>query len=292
MTDIDPDDVDRLVELLARTRGVDLRAYKRATVTRRLQRRLDAREQPTVAAYLDLLEVDPGEVAALLDAVLINVTAFRRDEEAWRFLADEVLPGILDRAVGEPIRVWSAGCSTGEEAYTLAMVLAEALGPEVFSARVKIFATDVDEGALAVARAGVYPVEAVAELSAELVDRYFERLGDEVSFRSDLRQCLIFGRHDLLRDPRSPASTCSCAATRSCTSTPRPRPACWPGSASRWATTVSCSSGGPSCSAPARPSSPCWPSSTASSRSPVRHRPSHCPGAGSSRWLSAMALYQ
>ena len=121
------------------------------------RRQADARRRasPDYGSYIDYLEVHPEEFGRLFDTILINVTAFFRDPSAWEAVADEVIPRILaGKRPEDPIRVWSAGCASGEEAYTLAMVLAEALGIDAFRDRVKIYATDVDEEALARARHG------------------------------------------------------------------------------------------------------------------------------------------
>jgi two-component system CheB/CheR fusion protein len=152
--------------------------------------------------YQDYLEVHPDEFAAFFDTLLINVTGFFRDPAAWDFVADEVAPRILSgKERGAPIRVWSAGCASGEEAYTIAMILAEALGPEQFRERVKIYGTDVDEGALARARQAVYGAKELEAVPDAFTERYFEPSNDNgVIFRTDLRRSLIFGRHDLLQD--------------------------------------------------------------------------------------------
>ena len=132
-------------------------ADKRPSLSRRIRKRMDAVQVETYEEYRDYLEVHPREHVQLVDTILINVTDFFRDEEAWRYLTDEVVPMIVARKAGDgPIRVWSAGCATGQEPYGLAMVLAEALGVEAFRQRVKIYATDTDDQALSVARSGVF----------------------------------------------------------------------------------------------------------------------------------------
>jgi two-component system, chemotaxis family, CheB/CheR fusion protein len=136
---------------------------------------------------------------------LINVTAFFRDAPAWAFLASEIIPKLIGAKLpGAPIRVWSAGCASGEETYTIAIMLAEALGWDEFRRRVKIYATDVDEHALAQARQAIYDAKAVKDLPTELLDKYFERAGTQYVFRSDLRRAMIFGRHDLIQDAPMP----------------------------------------------------------------------------------------
>jgi two-component system CheB/CheR fusion protein len=151
-------------------------------------------------AYLDHLIVHTDEFTRLFDTILINVTTFYRDPEAWRFLQEEVLPPMLQRREGKPIRVWSAGCASGQEACTAAMVLAEALGVEEFRDRVKIYATDVDEDALAYARHASYTAAEVEPVPSELLEKYFVPTDDRFVLRKELRRSMIFGRNDLVQD--------------------------------------------------------------------------------------------
>src|SRR4051794_3246464 len=152
-------------------------------------------------SYVDHLQAEPAELTALLDALLINVTSFFRDEAPWELLAKQLLPEILaGLKPHEPLRVWSAACASGEEAYSLAILLHELLGDEAFRSRVKVYATDIDNDALATARAGWYPPAALEAVSAERKATYFVAENGGYRFRPDLRQSLIFGRHDLLQD--------------------------------------------------------------------------------------------
>jgi two-component system, chemotaxis family, CheB/CheR fusion protein len=192
---------DALLDFVRRSRGLDFAGYKRASLERRFRRRLDAVECDSYADYLDYLEVHPEEFEQLLDSLLINVTEFFRDPPAWEHLADELLPGLIAaKPPDQPIRVWSAGCASGEEAYTAAIILAEALGESAYSERVKIYATDIDEDALAHARQATYSAKAVEAVPAELRERYFERQDLRFCFRKDLRRTVIFGRNNLVQD--------------------------------------------------------------------------------------------
>src|SRR4051794_20672761 len=185
-----------LLHYLRDNRGVDFTGYKRTSLTRRIRHRMEQAGVSTFAEYLDVLQANSDEYAALFDTVLINVTAFFRDPESWDFVRDDVVPGLLARrGPEEPIRVWSAGCATGQEAYSLAMVLADALGSEAFRQRVKIYATDLDEHALAQARAAVYDAKAVASVPEALLTRYFDRTNGRYLFKKDLRRAVIFGRN-------------------------------------------------------------------------------------------------
>ncbi|MFP5219044.1 MAG: CheR family methyltransferase [Actinomycetes bacterium] len=195
------DEFEALLSYLRDTRGADFTGYKRPSLTRLVRRRMRTAGVETYRGYIDLLQVESGELAALLDVLLINVTGAFRDPVAWDVLRDELLPDVLARlAPDEPVRVWSAACATGQEAYSLAVLLHELLGHEEYLRRVKVYATDIDEGALAVARAGRYTSKELAGFADEQVAAYFGPDGDKLRFRADLRPTLIFGRHDLLQD--------------------------------------------------------------------------------------------
>jgi two-component system CheB/CheR fusion protein len=193
--------LESLLQHLRDSRGFDFSGYKRATLERRVRKRMAEVSAGSFADYADYLEANPREFRELFNTILINVTGFFRDPEAWDFLREETLPELV-RSVpdDEQIRVWSAGCASGEEAYTAAIVLLEVLGEEAFKHRVKIYATDIDEEALAEARAAVYPPRALEDLPQELVERYFVENGRGFAFRPDLRRSVIFGRNGLLQD--------------------------------------------------------------------------------------------
>ncbi|WP_433222783.1 CheR family methyltransferase [Dactylosporangium sp. CS-047395] len=198
MTQTDPD-FEALLVYLKEARGFDFTGYKRSSLMRRVDRRMSQVPPENYAEYLDYLQVHPDEFTALFNTILINVTGFFRDPDAWTALSREVLPRLVDEHDG-PLRVWSAGCASGEEAYTLAIVLAETMGPDSFRDRVKIYATDVDEESLAHARQATYTDRDLAHLEPELVERYFEPAGARYTFRKDLRRSIIFGRNDLVQD--------------------------------------------------------------------------------------------
>jgi two-component system CheB/CheR fusion protein len=132
---------------------------------------------------------------------MLNVTAFFRDRPAWDCLNAEIIPQIIDqKEESEPIRLWSAGCASGEEAYSIAIFFAEALGIEQFCQRVKIYATDLDEEAIAKGRQALYTAKSIEAISPEWQSKYFENKGSHFVFRNDIRRCVIFGRHDLIHD--------------------------------------------------------------------------------------------
>ncbi|UXA20460.1 CheR family methyltransferase [Mycobacterium sp. SMC-4] len=192
---------ESLLRYLRDARGFDFTGYKRTSLMRRVRHRMEQAGQSTFEEYLDTLQASADEFSTLFNTILINVTSFFRDTPAWDFLRDEVVPTLLaERGPTDPIRVWSAGCASGQEAYTLAMILAEAMGPDDFRQRVKIYATDVDEEALAEARTASYDAKAVESVRPELLDRYFESVNGKYLFRTDLRRAVIFGRNDLVKD--------------------------------------------------------------------------------------------
>ena len=193
---------ERILEHLRQTRGFDFTAYKRTSLMRRVRKRMQMVEVADFDAYLDFLEVHPDEFALLFNTILINVTSFFRDTEVWEMLRTTVVPELAAARNGDgPIRVWSAGSASGQEAYSAAMVLAEVLGVDEFRDRVKIYATDVDEEALAESRRAVYHAKQVAEVPPDLLQKYFDRSNNELySFNRDLRRSVIFGRHDLIQD--------------------------------------------------------------------------------------------
>jgi two-component system CheB/CheR fusion protein len=192
---------EALLEFLKRTRAIDFTGYKRTSLERRFRRRMDAVGCQSFNDYLDFLQVHPDEYEQLFEMLLINVTEFFRDPASWDLLRDEVLPGLLaNKPLDEPIRVWSAGTASGQEAYTCAIVLAELLGVDEYRDRVKIYATDIDEEALTQARLAVYTAKETESVPPELRERYFERADQRLGFRKDLRRTVIFGRNNLVQD--------------------------------------------------------------------------------------------
>jgi two-component system, chemotaxis family, CheB/CheR fusion protein len=179
--------------------GVDFRGYKPATIMRRLQRRIVATETQDLGGYLSFLHAHPEKCTQLVSSFLIKVTEFMRDPELFAVLREQVLPELLaaNRTRGGGLRIWSAGCATGEEAYSLAILVAELLGPELTQTEVKIFATDLDTEAIAVARRGIYPAESLARLGEGLVRRYFTLHSAGYEVTKQLRALVVFGEHDL-----------------------------------------------------------------------------------------------
>jgi two-component system CheB/CheR fusion protein len=195
------DSFEALLTYMRDSRGFDFTGYKRSTLMRRVRHRMAQVDHETFEEYLDVLQASSGEFSALFNTILINVTAFFRDPDAWDYIATDVIPRLLaERGPDNPIRVWSAGCASGQEAYTLAMLLAETLGADSFRRRVKIYATDVDEEALTEARAATYDAKAIESVPTGLLDKYFEQVNSRYVFHKDLRRAVIFGRNDLVKD--------------------------------------------------------------------------------------------
>ncbi|MDO9409363.1 CheR family methyltransferase [Patulibacter sp.] len=200
-TDDDDPGLEQLLAFLHERRGFDFSGYKRPTLRRRIRKRMADVGIEDYATYQDVLEVDSREYTQLFNTILINVTSFFRDRETWDALREDVVPELVAATPDDrPIRVWCAGCASGEEAYTIVMVLAEALGEDEFRRRVKIYATDIDEEALDEARQARYRDDQVEAVPEDLRERYFERAGSGWAFRSDLRRHVIFGRNDLVQD--------------------------------------------------------------------------------------------
>jgi two-component system CheB/CheR fusion protein len=193
--------LDQLLEFIKSTRGFDFTGYKRSSIERRVSKRMTEVGVDRYEDYLDYLELHSGEFAELFNTLLINVTGFFRDPTTWSHLAEDVVPQLVDGgATDAPLRIWCAGCASGEEAYTVAMVVARAVGDDAFRERVKIYATDIDEEALDQARQGAYQPRQVEDVPAEALDRFFERTDQRYVFRKDLRRAVIFGRNDLVQD--------------------------------------------------------------------------------------------
>jgi two-component system CheB/CheR fusion protein len=194
-------DFEDVLQYLKESRGFDFTGYKRTSLMRRVRHRMSQIGVEDYGDYIDQLQVNADEFSVLFNTILINVTAFFRDPEAWEYLRQEVIPTLLaERGPDDPVRVWSAGCASGEEAYSLAIALAEAMGPERFRQQVKIYATDVDDEALSHARHASYAERDLQSLPPELATKYFEHQNGRYSFRKDLRRSVIFGRNDLVQD--------------------------------------------------------------------------------------------
>ncbi|MBI5163231.1 MAG: PAS domain-containing protein [Magnetospirillum sp.] len=182
--------------------GHDFSHYKDKTFFRRIERRMQVRQCRDLAAYVQVVKTDPDEVTALFRDLLIGVTAFFRDRDAFEQLETLVIPHLFEhKGGGDTVRVWIPGCATGEECYSIAMLLAEAMDKIPVAPRVQIFATDVDERALAVARAGRYPRPLLEAVSPERLARFFIRVGETYTIVKPIRDLCVFSSHSIVRDP-------------------------------------------------------------------------------------------
>src|SRR2546421_818972 len=201
------DDVlQSILEQVSRQANIDFRLYKSTTILRRISRRIAVTHCSTMHDYLDYLKAYPQEVGELVKAFLINVTQFFRDSDAFTYLTSQILPKLIARGLerDHTLRVWAAGCATGEEAYSLAMLITELLGPELSQWSIKIFATDVDEAAINFARRGLYSENLLKDVPADYKDRFFERVDHGYRVSKMLRQMIIFGQQDLSRSAPFP----------------------------------------------------------------------------------------
>ncbi len=200
--EIDPE-FETLLDYIKNHRGFDFTGYKRPSLMRRVRIRMQIAEMETYGDYTDYLEVHPEEFFHLFNTILINVSSFFRDRSVWEYVQTEIVPQIVARKdlPRDRIRVWSAGCASGQEAYTLAMVIAEVLGIEEFHQKVKIYSTNIDEAALNQARQATYSVKEVEGIPEPLLEKYFKQTNGNYTFCQNLRRSVIFGRHDLLKDP-------------------------------------------------------------------------------------------
>ncbi|NTU80762.1 MAG: PAS domain S-box protein [Chloroflexales bacterium] len=192
--------LDLLVALRMRT-GHDFSQYKRPTLLRRIARRMQVTGTTTLLAYLELLRANTDEAPALLRDLLISVTNFFRDPAAWQAL-EAIIPQLFQgKEASDVVRAWVVGCATGEEAYTLAMLLSEHALTLECQLTVQVFATDIDEHAIAVARAGVYPETIAVDIAPERLQRFFTSEPGHYRVRKELRDLVLFMPHNVLRDP-------------------------------------------------------------------------------------------
>ncbi|MCT7378294.1 chemotaxis protein CheB [Chelativorans salis] len=193
--------LDPILALLRLRCGHDFRHYKRTTLLRRVHRRMGLANLEAVDDYTDLLRSNPAEIAALVKDLMISVTRFFRDPEAWETLDKTVLaPLVAERDSDAPIRLWAPGCATGEEAYSLAMLLTERAEAAQKQFQIKIFATDSQDDNLNLARAGVYPEAAVSAIPPDRLRRFFDKLDGSYEIKKELRDLVVFAPHNLLRD--------------------------------------------------------------------------------------------
>jgi len=195
------DGLTRIFAMLRERCKVDFTFYKPSTVTRRIERRMTVTQSNTINDYVAYLNNYPGEVSALFRELLIGVTSFFRDPAAFDRLLTEDLPELIRSSDGTELRFWVAACSTGEEAYSLAMLVREAMENVGIRRDVKIFATDIDKEALHFAAAGVYPESVAADISPRYLSKYFFKKDDSFQVSRSIREMVVFAQHNLIKDP-------------------------------------------------------------------------------------------
>jgi PAS domain S-box-containing protein len=182
--------------------GHDFSNYKQATLLRRIERRINVRSLADLPSYATFLHQNPDESQALLKDLLISVTNFFRDRKPFQALEQDVLPAIFhNKKSDSTVRIWVVGCATGEEAYSLAMLVAERTAGVLDAPRVQIFATDIDEAAIMAAREGLYTLNDAADVSPERLLRFFTKEGDNYRVQRELREMVLFANHNFLKDP-------------------------------------------------------------------------------------------
>ena len=194
--------LQKLLALLRKTVGVDFTLYKHSTIERRIERRMALHRLERIEDYLRYAEASPAELDILYRDILIGVTNFFRDREIFEELKKTVFPRMFEhRSQEQPIRIWSAGCSSGEETYSLAICLLEYLGDKASSHQIQLFGTDLDDDAIRTARHGVYPKSIELDVSAERLQRFFSRTDREYQISRNIRDMVIFATHNLGKDP-------------------------------------------------------------------------------------------
>jgi two-component system CheB/CheR fusion protein len=188
-----------LLDRVRERSGIDFTTYKPATIVRRLRGRMSATGHASIAAYGRQLEEDPEEYARLVNSLLIKVTEFFRNPKVFEVLREKTLPALIEesRRLDRQLRVWSAGCSTGEEAYSLAITVLEALGDQGDHLDIRVLATDIDSDAIAFARRGLYPTSALKSVPAPIRTKYFNAADGGFEVAKAIRSLMIFGEHDL-----------------------------------------------------------------------------------------------
>ena len=190
-----------LLQMVYKHSKIDFSGYKEATLSRRVERRMAANRLSNLAAYFDYCSKNPDELNKLSKDILISVTAFFRDRNSFEGLRKTLAEIIAGKEPGDEIRIWVPACATGEEAYSIGILLSDILGGKISDYRIQIFATDIDMDAMAVARKGIYSESSLAEVSADTTARYFSKKADLYEIARPIRDMVVFARQDLVLDP-------------------------------------------------------------------------------------------
>lgn len=192
--------ISQIYRIIFEEKGVDFSQYKKNTLTRRIERRLAALKIETLNDYVDYLKMNIDEVTNLYNDILIGVTEFFRDPEVFEEIKEQIALLLEKKEQGEEIRFWSIGCSTGEEAYTLAIILSEILQEKITKYKVKIFATDIDDESLKIARAGIYAETSLTNVNKNLVNKYFSIHKNQFEIKKSIRELVVFSKHNIISD--------------------------------------------------------------------------------------------
>jgi two-component system CheB/CheR fusion protein len=199
-----PGALQKIFALVRAQTGNDFSLYKKSTINRRIERRMSVHQLDNINQYVRLLQENPHEVELLFKELLIGVTSFFREPEAFEALKQEIMPKLLkSKHAGDPVRIWVVGCSTGEEAYSIAMVLRECIEDLKSRAnfKVQIYATDIDRDAIDFARQGIYPANIAADVSPERLKRFFIKEKDSYRVKNEIRETIVFAVQNVLVDP-------------------------------------------------------------------------------------------
>lgn len=196
------DSLTKVLSLLNKSQNIDFGFYKPSTIIRRLEKRMSINQIDKMEDYIRFLQSSATEARILAQELLIGVTKFFRDPETFELVKERVIPQILiNRKTGSPLRIWVAGCSTGEEAYSLAIIFLEYFEEHKENVDIKIFATDIDKNAIEIASTGIYPDSILADISQERLNRYFVREESTYQVRDTLRKMVIFAHQNIIKDP-------------------------------------------------------------------------------------------
>ncbi|MFH1442076.1 MAG: chemotaxis protein CheB [Candidatus Omnitrophota bacterium] len=198
----DSEGLNKIFALLHKTQGIDFSGYKLATIRRRIKRRMILNQIENLNKYIHYLEINPPEIEALRKDMTITVTSFFRDPKVYKLLRSKIFPAIIKKRVqGEPFRIWVPGCSTGQEVYSIAIVLIESLGYRAKDIHIQIFASDINEEAINKARKGIYTKDMVNTVSKERLKRFFVKKNGGYQVVKAIRELCVFARQDVTIDP-------------------------------------------------------------------------------------------
>lgn len=194
-------ELEKILSYLNQKRGFDFSGNRPAMIERRISKRLAATQSTNFNDYLNYLKIHPQELDSLIDVLTINVSRFFRNTLTFEYIADRVLPAIITQKTGtldHSLRVWSAGCSTGEEPYSVAILINELIKNQELNLNLNIFATDIDEGALKKAQAGVYPFESIKSIKYHFLKKYFTIDDESYTLNSEIKELVSFSVYDML----------------------------------------------------------------------------------------------